>query len=238
MTEEIEQQPEHSWQRQPGESSKAFGKFCEFRDLGVERSLAKLRRNHPEEEGWSRSVIAELSERWHWQSRARAWDDEQDRVRRLAQMEAVTEMAERQAKDGLDMQRLARGAMAKWVKPDPESGQLVLATTLSPTEVVRLYRTGFEIERLARGEPTQVTEEKHAMEDEFDEERIRAGIAYALAQSRLESERMEGSSTADSLPVSPTVEPGPVAGGDAVYPQQAKPDRAASVEPDPAATVH
>jgi hypothetical protein len=50
--------------------------------------------------------------------------------------------------------------MAKWVKTDPQTGQLVLATSLSPADTARLYRLGFEIERTARGEPTLVTDER------------------------------------------------------------------------------
>jgi len=152
--------PEHPWERMLGESSKAYARFCAYREMGPERSLSKLRQSHEGEEGWSRRALEDLSERWRWHSRAAAWDDEQDRVRRLAQAQAAAEMAERQARDGADMQRLARGAMAKWVKTDPETGQLVLATNLSPADVARLYRLGFDIERTARGEPTVVTDER------------------------------------------------------------------------------
>ena len=37
-------EPEHPWQRQPGESSRGFGHFCEYRDLGANRSLSRLGR--------------------------------------------------------------------------------------------------------------------------------------------------------------------------------------------------
>jgi hypothetical protein len=153
-------EPEHPWERMAGESSKAYARFCEYRELGADRSLSKLSRSHGDQEGWSRRALEDLSERWRWQARASAWDDEQDQERRRAQAQAAAEMAERQARDGADMQRLARGAMAKWVKQDPDTGQLVLATSLSPADAARLYRLGFEIERTARGEPTIVTDER------------------------------------------------------------------------------
>jgi hypothetical protein len=185
-------QPEHPWQRQPGESSRAFGRFCEYRDLGPKRSLSRLRGPHTGEDGWSRRALEDLCERWNWPPRAAAWDEEQDRAWRLAQLEAITEMAERQARDGADMQKLARGAMAKWVKTDPATGQLALARDLSPVEACRLYLAGVQVERLARGEPTAVTEERMGREAEYDEERIAAGVAFALARAAADGPGMGG----------------------------------------------
>jgi hypothetical protein len=161
------------WERMPAESDKAFAKFCAYRDMGPQRSLAKLRQLHAGEKGWTRGAIEDLCSRWRWVDRAAAWDDEQDRARSEAQTRMIAEMAERQARDGLDMQKLARGAMAKWVKQDPQTGQLVLARQLSPFEVVRLYQAGFQVERLARGEPierTAVKEEPPAPEEQLTPE--------------------------------------------------------------------
>jgi hypothetical protein len=194
--------------------------------------LEKLRRLHEVDEGWSRPALHELSERWRWAARTNAWDEEQDRSRRQVQSEAIQEMAERQARDGMDMQRLARGAMAKWVKPDPATGQLVLATTLSPAEVVRLYRIGFEVERLARGEPTQVTEEKRTQEI-YDEELISAGIEYALSRARTDASGVAGGRETDCLPVSTEVDAGAVAGGALMDSGQAESDSSPAVESDP-----
>jgi len=145
------------WERMPGETDKAFTKFCEYRDMGSQRSLVKLRQLHKGEKGWTRGAIEDLSNRWRWVARAAAWDNEQDRLRLEAQAKVTSEMAERQARDGQDMQKLARGAMVKWLKQDPETGQLTLARELTPSETTRLYRLGFDVERLARGEPTQRT---------------------------------------------------------------------------------
>ena len=215
--ERIEQyEPDHPWERMPGESSKAHAKFCAYRDLGPQRSLAKLRRLHACEEGWSRPTLHELSERWHWQARASAWDDEQDKMRRQAQAEAISEMAQRQAKDGADMQRLARGAMARWVKQNPETGQLVLARDLSPSEAARLYLAGFQVERLARGEPTQMTAEHTGADAEYDEERIAAGIAYALLRAAADERGVVRSGAQDCLPLPAAADPDAVDGSAAV----------------------
>jgi hypothetical protein len=224
------------WERLEGESDRAFARFCAYRDLGPERSLAKLGQAHNGEDGWSRASLHELSEQWRWSARASAWDDEQDRVRRSANLQAIAEMAARQARDGLDMQKLAKGAMAKWVQTDPTTGQLVLSTQLSPTETIRLYRVGFEVERLARGEPVQVSQEKPAVVEAWHEEHIAAGIAYALAQAKAEPAGMGGGDAAAGVSVSATSDAGPVAGGAFVDSQQNQPSRAAAAECDPDAT--
>jgi hypothetical protein len=227
------EEPDHLWERMPGESSKVYGKFCAYRDLGPGRSLVKLRRLHVGEEGWSRSALEEACQRWHWQSRAAAWDDEQDRARRQAQLEAIREMAERQARDGADMQRLAKGAMSEWVKPDPQTGQLKLAAKLRPNEVTNLFRVGVDIERTARGEPTVVTEERTRTGDDYDEQRISAGIAFALAQAAADTEGMGGGGAPDSLPASPPTDSSTMDGGAAADSGQAEPGDSAEVEPDP-----
>jgi hypothetical protein len=162
------------WERMPGESDRAFSKFCAYRDLGPQRSLLKLRQMHVRDKGWTRPALEYLSNRWRWVARAAAWDNEQDRLRLEAQAKVTAEMAERQARDGLDMQKLARGAMAKWLKQDPETGQLTLGRELTPSETTRLYRLGFDVERLARGEPTQRTASQEEPPMTLDEMKRRA----------------------------------------------------------------
>ncbi len=53
------------WERQRGESAKAYTAFRRFRDLGPSRSLAGCR-----------SIERRCSYRWRWAPRAAAWDDE------------------------------------------------------------------------------------------------------------------------------------------------------------------
>jgi hypothetical protein len=206
--------PRHPWEQMPGETPKAFGKFRAYRDMGAERSLAKLGQMHGGEKGWSLAGL-------------------EDRIRREAQIDAIREMAERQARDGLDMQKLARNAMRKWLKEDPETGQLILASTLRPAEVARLYRLGFEVERLARGEPIQVTQDKKSAEETYDEDRLAIGIAFALAQAGPDPAGVGGGGEENRLPAPTETEPGAVDGGAALDSRQAEPDGPAAPESDP-----
>lgn len=70
------------WERQKGESGRAFSNFAEYRDLGPHRSIAKVaafRKLHP-------STLEEQSRKYRWIERAAQYDDWVDR-RRREQME-------------------------------------------------------------------------------------------------------------------------------------------------------
>lgn len=58
------------WDRQPGETSKAYAAFCVYRDLGSERSTRKT----AEHLSKSEALIHGWSARWGWPERSRAWD--------------------------------------------------------------------------------------------------------------------------------------------------------------------
>ncbi len=58
------------WDRQEGETPKAYAAFCAYRDLGTERSLEKV--------GGSSAkvrVCERWSSRYSWPARAAAWDE-------------------------------------------------------------------------------------------------------------------------------------------------------------------
>jgi len=130
------------WERQPGESSKAFAAFRVFRDLGPRRSVAeayrqKTGRVHARQASGNWNAVAT---RWLWQERARAWDDEQDRVRREKQLAAQAEMGERHATVALLMQQRLI-----------ERLQGLDASDLSPADVARWLEAAVKVERQARG---------------------------------------------------------------------------------------
>src|SRR5450759_3585485 len=92
------------WERQSGEASSAFAAFCVYRDLGGERNFRKVSESFGKTQQWWSQVAG----RWGWQTRAFAWDNEQDRQRRAVFMRERLAMDERQARAGQLMQ--ARGA--------------------------------------------------------------------------------------------------------------------------------
>jgi len=81
------------WERQPGETPKAWEAFTVYRDLGPSRSL----RAAGQQLGKSTVVCEKWSARWDWVNRCREWDRHTDGLRRAAQVEAIETMSRRHA---------------------------------------------------------------------------------------------------------------------------------------------
>lgn len=133
------------WERQQGESAKAFAKFAIYRDMGPGRSLEKVGKAS----GVSAARMEQLSVRHHWVARAEAWDDEGDRIKRAAHTREIAEMSERHARMAVSVlnkvvSRLI-GDKANNVLPiDPAS--------LNARDLATLLDIGVKVERLSRGE--------------------------------------------------------------------------------------
>ncbi len=96
------------------------------------------------------------SSRHRWVDRARSWDEELDRQGRATELDAVREMRRRHVELALDCQKAAEVAIRKLrAKLEAEDGG-----TLSVADAVRLAELGTELERLSRGEPGQIEEQR------------------------------------------------------------------------------
>jgi hypothetical protein len=155
-----------AWEQLPGESSKAYAAFCLYRDRGPRRSVDEASRLYHgrgaddqaragsgPKRGASGSV-RRWAERWNWPGRVRAWDKENERVKRRKQVEAVEEMAERHAREALMLQNKA-----------VERLRLLRPEELKPRETLAFLVEAARLERLARGEPTERVAEEHHFPD-------------------------------------------------------------------------
>lgn len=125
------------WERQPGESAKAFEAFATYRDmLTGERSVRKV----AEKLGKSSTFVSRWSSRFGWVERAAAWDDEQDRIAR----ENLAPERRRMNKTHADLGNALLVKAAKGLKrlSDEE---------LTAGDVARLVEVGSKLERLALG---------------------------------------------------------------------------------------
>lgn len=143
MTEEAARAP---WERMPGESARAYAAFCIYRDLGPQRSIAAVAERLPGVRAPRRAKrpLERWSSRWNWVERARAWDEEQERLARQEKARAVREMCERHARIAVAM---LQKAVERLRSLNPED--------LEPLDVVKFIVEAAKLERLARGEPEQ-----------------------------------------------------------------------------------
>jgi hypothetical protein len=149
------------WEQQAGESAKAYAAFGLYRDLGSRRSLDEASRSYHRSDREiqhasarrpprASGTIRRWAQRYNWLARARAWDQEFERIRQAEQRAALQEMAERHAKEALMMQNKAIERLRQ-LRPEE----------LGTRETLAYLVEAAKLERLARGEPTERVSQEH-----------------------------------------------------------------------------
>lgn len=137
------------WERQEGESTKAYEAFCTYRDMGRERSLSKVAAKLQKSE----TLMGRWSGAHEWVDRAAKWDDEQERIERETaqreQVEAIKKMRKRHAKLAENMLEKAASALAQI--PEEE---------IRPADISRMVDIASKLERISRGDVGEVVEER------------------------------------------------------------------------------
>ena len=143
------------WERQPDETARAYEAFCIYRDLPPsERSIKRACQIfHGDAFKASKNAIwSEWSRKHNWVERANAWLDEQDRVTREAELDALREMRRRHIQTAQHLVRLGAAQLTKLAKElEEEAGE-----KLSPAMILKFLKEGALLERLARGEPDSI----------------------------------------------------------------------------------
>jgi hypothetical protein len=171
------------WEKLTGESAQAFQAFALYRDMGPDRSLAKVAK----ELGKSSTIVERWSARDAWVVRVEAWDVEQDRLWRQQQLNSRREVGKRHlrianAMQGklvdalarLDVSQMTPADIARWIEvtakvqrqaiglgdhtvvSGPDGGPVELAH-LSPDEArSRLAEVSAEIQRRLASDPDAV----------------------------------------------------------------------------------
>ncbi len=149
-------QPE-LWERQEGESAQAFQGFAAYRDMGAERSLAKV----AQKLGKSKALMERWSVRWQWVVRSDAWDDELDRQTRVELKKGVTGMRKNHV-------NIAKAMLVKAL----QALQRIPADEMTPKDVSTMVDVAAKIERISRGEATERTEGKQTIAGEIHTESV------------------------------------------------------------------
>lgn len=144
------------WDRLPHESEAAYGAFLRFRNMGVmghatyggRRSLRKLSAL----DGRSYDVLRQWSSAFDWRERACAYDRHLDEISMETTEETVREMARRHVLLSRRMQEVSARHLEKILDGKVDE--------VTPRDAARLADVGFKMERLARGQSTEITEGK------------------------------------------------------------------------------
>jgi hypothetical protein len=132
------------WQRQPGESAKAYSAFSKYRDLAERRTMAKV----AEMSGCSSQNIERWARRWAWTHRVAEYDlVQEEEWQRQASRDRVA-MRRRQIAIGQTLQSVAVYAVREWQQKIEQK----LPLNLDPIEVVGIMKLGNELEAKGHGE--------------------------------------------------------------------------------------
>ena len=139
-------EPERPWLRHPDESAKAYAAFRYYRDLGASRAAAKVWEKY----GISRGLVERWSTVHAWVSRARAWDEHQDRIAVAVSTDAIQAMRMEHAGWGHIASVAAIETINAWMQGWRDRGS-VGEPPFTASEAARLLRVGTHLEQTARG---------------------------------------------------------------------------------------
>jgi hypothetical protein len=163
---------EPQWERQPGETNKAFAAFCTYRDLRNKRSLSKVAEKLDKK---SKSYISVWSKTNRWVERVRYFDDDEDRQNRIRHQESIEKMNERQAQQAETFQKILflpvtafSGRISKNKENKiPAIEDLSKLSTIELLELIgqmsKNYSNLVNIERIARGMPTEIGRQENTV---------------------------------------------------------------------------
>lgn len=123
------------WERQKGESEKAFEAFAVYRDMGAKRTFIavaeKLRK--------SESLIRRWKCTWNWEERTRAYDNELEKEAKSKAVKDRKEMSDRHIKIAMQLQRKALEALNS-----------LEVEAMSPKDIKEYIKMATDLERLNR----------------------------------------------------------------------------------------
>lgn len=123
------------WERQKGESEKAFEAFAIYRDMGEKRTLTAV----AEKLQKSGSLIRRWKDRWDWVERVRAYDNGLEKEARAKAVKDRKDMTDRHIKIAMQLQKKALEALTS-----------LEAEAMSPKDIKEFIKMATDLERLNR----------------------------------------------------------------------------------------
>lgn len=143
------------WERQPGETSKAFYAFTMYRDMGAKRSLTNVARMYNAETNM-RGQMARWSRKWRWVERSHAYDNHLDGIAREEKEAVIKKMKARHLTLSLALQSKAASRL-----------QGLDGKDMRVRDAISAIIAGAKLERLTRGEVTERIEAEIAASPEL-----------------------------------------------------------------------
>lgn len=153
------------WEKQPDESAKSYLWFCKYRDMGPERTLAKVKTECKKTEGKYNSMLERWSSKFNWVKRAEAYDLYLEKLKRKQREEDLKKMNDRHAKYAILMQT---ALVNRLQNIDPE--------TIKASDIPKWLEIAVRVERYAKDTARQ---EQAVLENEklkAEIEKLRAEI--------------------------------------------------------------
>lgn len=123
------------WERQKGESEKAFEAFAAYRDMGPERTVSAVVKKLEK----SRTLLDRWKERWDWPERVRAYDNELEKEARAKAVKDRKAMTDRHIGIAMQLQKKALEALSSLSVED-----------MSPKDIKEYIKMATDLERLNR----------------------------------------------------------------------------------------
>lgn len=123
------------WERQKGESEKAFEAFAIYRDMGEKRTLTAV----AEKLQKSGSLIRRWKDRWDWVERVRAYDNGLEKEARAKAIKDRKDMTDRHIKIAMQLQKKALEALTS-----------LEVEAMSPKDIKEFIKMATDLERLNR----------------------------------------------------------------------------------------
>lgn len=153
------------WERQKGESEKAFEAFAIYRDMGEKRTFTAV----AEKLQKSSSLIRRWKDRWEWVERVRAYDNELEKEARAKVVKDRKDMTDRHIGIAMQLQKKALEALKGLSVED-----------MSPKDIKEFIKMATDLERLNR------TLEEESSKGKGDEPASLADAVIAAYQKRKE----------------------------------------------------
>ena len=143
---------ERLWERQNGESGKAYEAFTVYRNMGAARTVSGVARQLHK----SRALVDRWKRQWDWAERARAYDRELERAAYEEALQAVREMSRRHIDVAVQMQDKALEALSS-----------LSTDKMRPKDIVSMVHEGVRIERDSRAQIVEAAAPKDDGADGF-----------------------------------------------------------------------